>query len=242
LPDVAEPAPMDKRLARTYRSIVGDAPPWVLASRLFFALGWLRAAVEKLIDPFWWNGSEILTFLDRHRESELGWCTLFVDRIVVPHVDVVVIAVVVLQIGAGLSLLTGRSLGAGLALGIFLNLNFVAAGAVNPSAFYLVGQGALVFWLVDERPSSASRRVLLAGVGVVIALGLASIPFVSTVRPDAVIDDPAVMLITLAVLSVITTCETIRRHHVARAAALPAPRRRAGPAMLIPEATSTTRS
>ena len=79
-------------------------------------------------------------------------------------------------------------------------------------------------------------------IGVVIALGLASIPFVSTVRPDAVIDDPAVMLITLAVLSVITTCETIRRHHVARAAALPAPRRRAGPAMLIPEATSTTRS
>lgn len=203
---------MMRRFTTVRRSVVADSPPWALLIRLFFALGWLRAATEKLADPHWWSGAGILDFLDEHADATLDWYAPFIDWIVVAHLDVIVLAVVVLQVGSGLSLLTGRALRLGLAAGIFLNLNFVAAGAVNPSAFYIVAQGALSFWLIEARPSPASRRTLMGGVGVVVLLGLLSAPFVATLRPDDVIDDPAVMFLTFAALATVATIETIRRH------------------------------
>ncbi len=202
---------MVSRLAREYRSAVGDSPPWALLTRWFFALGWLRAATEKLIDPHWWSGAGIESFLNSHANSQLAWYTPFVDRVVIPHLEVVAVVVVLLQIGAGLSLLTGRALGIGLAAGLFLNLSFVAGGAVNPSVFYIVAQGALALWLIESHPSPVARRALVAGVVTLVLLGLASAPLVGTIRPDAVIDDPAVMMLTLAALGTLATIETVRR-------------------------------
>src|SRR5258706_7718509 len=35
----------------------------LLPLRLFLAAGWLRAGAEKLIDPQWWNGNKLRSFL-----------------------------------------------------------------------------------------------------------------------------------------------------------------------------------
>ena len=67
------------------------------------------------------------------------------------------------QLLVGLGVLTGTYTRAALLAGIFMNLNFVAAGAPTPSAFYLVIQAALlaggagVVFSVDRW--WASRRV-----------------------------------------------------------------------------------
>jgi thiosulfate dehydrogenase [quinone] large subunit len=213
----------------SYGSIVGDAPPWVLLTRLFFGLGWLRAATEKLIDPYWWNGAGIQTFLVDHDDSRLAWYRPFVDHVIEPHLDTVVVLVVALQLAAGLALLRGRNPGAALAAGIFLNINFVAVGAVSPSAFYLVAQGALVLWLVEQRPEPVYRRALLGGTCLLILIGLVGTPLIRTLQPAEVIDDPAMMLLVLGSLSAVATVETVRRHQRPPTPSRP---REAGPARI----------
>jgi thiosulfate dehydrogenase [quinone] large subunit len=203
---------MANRFSRSYTSIVDDSPPWVLLTRLFFGLGWLRAATEKLIDPYWWNGAGIEAFLVEHESGTLAWYRTFVDHVVQPHLDTVVVLVVAIQLAVGIALLRGRHLGAALAAGIFLNLNFVAAGAVSPSAFYLVAQGALVLWLVERRPEPRYRRALLGGTCFLVVIGLLSAPLVRTLHPSEVIDDPAMMLLVLGSLAAVATVETVRRH------------------------------
>lgn len=186
-------------------------PPWVLLTQLFIGLGWLRAAAEKTIDPSWWFGWPVEAFIDEHGATTLGWYRPIIDRIVEPNAPLIAIVVVVLQFGAAFSLLSGRRVGCGLAAGIFLNLNFVAIGAVNPSAFYLVIQLALVLWLTERvRHRVAVRRCLGLTRLAVLILAVISLPFVSTMHPQEVIDDPAIMLITLAGLLMLCTHLTTR--------------------------------
>jgi hypothetical protein len=203
---------MVSRPSRFSMSMFDDAPPWVLVARLFFGLGWIRAATEKLIDPYWWNGTTIERFLTEHVDSTLAWYRPFTEHVVAPQLDFVVVLVVALQLVAGVSLLTGRALGLGLAIGIVLNLNFVAAGAVNPSAFYLIAQISLALWLVEQHPEPAGRRALLGGTLIVVVLGVLSAPLIGTLHPAEVIDDPAVMFLTFALLATVGTVAAIRRH------------------------------
>jgi hypothetical protein len=80
----------------------------------------------------------------------------------------------------------------------------VAVGAVNPSAFYLVGQGAVALWHLGCRPPSpALSRGLQYGVAVAVALAVVSVPFIGTIHPAGVIDDPAVMMAMLAGLTAV---------------------------------------
>lgn len=222
---------MANRFSRSYRSIVDDAPPWVLLTRLFFGLGWLRAATEKLIDPYWWNGAGIEAFLVEHENGTLAWYRPFVDHIVQPHLDTVVVLVVAIQLAAGIALLSGRHLGVALTVGMFLNLNFVAAGAVSPSAFYLVAQGALVLWLVEQQPEPLYRRALLGGTCFLVVLGLVGTPLIRTLHPSEVIDDPAIMLLVLGLLAALATVETVRRHQRPLQLSQPHERR---PGVMIP--------
>ena len=80
---------------------------------------------------------------------------------------------------------------------IVLNVTFTLAGAVNPSAFYLVIQVTLLLAL--SRPVSMTiavrRAVLWCTVGAMI------VAFIGTVEPEAVIEDPAAMLVVVTVLA-----------------------------------------
>jgi thiosulfate dehydrogenase [quinone] large subunit len=136
-----------------------------------------------------------------HDNATLDWVAPVADlaSTVAPLTAVVVAAA---QLFVGLSFLTNRRFGAALVMGSLLNLAFVAIGAVNPSAFYLIGQGAMALWLIGtQRPTEAVSRGLRFGVAIGVALAAISLPFLETVHPATVIDDPAAMLATLGGLA-----------------------------------------
>ena len=179
-------------------------PAWVLVTQLFIGFGWLRAATEKVLDPDWWNGASLRGFLADHEEASLGWYTPFTENVVAPFTVAIAVVVFAFQLVAGASLVLGRRVGLGLAIGIFLNLHFVAAGAVNPSAFYLLAQGAIALWSAETSRDQPRPAQVLWGVALAaLLLGIASVPFISTLDPALVIDDPAVMYFMCAVLTIL---------------------------------------
>lgn len=121
-----------------------------------------------------------------------------------------------LQLVAAGGLITGRHVGIALATGIFLNLHFMAAGAVKPSALYLLAQGALVLWMAEQSPTFTAKRALgIAGLtaGLLAVVGL---PFVSTVGRALVIEDPAVMFVTGGALTVLACIRASASNTAAR--------------------------
>ncbi len=183
---------------------VAGLPSWVVVTQLFIGFGWLRAVAEKTIDPGWWTGAVIKDFVITHQDATLGWYQPFIDAVVTPAAPMVALLVVAFQLAAGLSLATGRRIGLGLGVGMFLNMHFLAAGAVTPSAFYLLAQGAIALWIAEQAPTFTSmKRLGLVAAGAMFLAGL-SLPFISTVHPAHVIEDPAVMFAfggTLATLA-----------------------------------------
>ena len=204
------------RTSPRIRALVADRttglPAWVFLTQLFIGLGWLRAATEKLIESSWWNGSGIATFLAEHDELTVGWYQPILDVVVTPRLGLAAIVVVIAQLFVGVSLVSGRFVRSALAVGIFLNLNFLAAGAVNPSAFYLLSQGAIALWLVEQGRTAPRTPGLLRMTAIVAAtLAVISLPFVTTLHPAEVIDDPAIMLAMGGILAMLG-CDLAHRH------------------------------
>ncbi|NNF53156.1 MAG: hypothetical protein HKN03_01810 [Acidimicrobiales bacterium] len=195
------------------RQRTGGLPGWVLLTQLFIGLGWLRAATEKIIDPSWWQGAVITEFLAERQPTTLVWYQPFVDHVVLAQLTVFTMLVVALQLVAGLTLVSGRFVGYGLFAGLVMNFHFLAAGAVNPSAFYILSQGALALWMA-ERASFAGvhtlsyLRIGQAWTGI---SALISLPFVRTLQPANVIDDPAIMFLTIGALGMIACQQTYKR-------------------------------
>jgi thiosulfate dehydrogenase [quinone] large subunit len=193
-----------------------------LPLQLFLAAGWLRAGVEKVIAPDWWTGDSLRGFLEEQRPHMLPWFRPLADGIFDPLAPVVAWAVLWIQLGIGACLLTNRHVQRALWAGIALNVCFVMAGRVNPSAFYLVMEVALLFAL--SRAVGETIAVRRAIAWLVPATLLA--PFARSLHPAAAIDDPALMLAFLCVIAAITTIVTsipleriidiAERHPVAR--------------------------
>lgn len=191
-------------------------PSWVVLTELFIGLGWLRAVAEKLIEPAWWRGDVLEQFIADRTDMTLGWYGPFLATVVLPLAPLAAVIVVVGQLVAGVSLVTGRRLTVGLTVGMFLNLHFMAAGAVTPSAFYLLGQGALALWLCERAVSRSRARALRVAAGVAaFAVGV-NIPFISTLHPAHVIEDPAIMFAFGGALATLT-CLLAASNHTAHA-------------------------
>lgn len=176
-------------------------PAWAAVTGIFIGLGWLRAATAKSIDSSWWNGSALQQFLVEQDGTTLGWYRPFIELVVAPNLLIFSAVVFVMQIVVAACLLSGRHRSIGLAVGIGLNLHFVAAGAVNPSAFYLLAQGALVLWLIERRQSVPSVDSLLLAAGSGLTVVGFHLPFIRTLAPATVIDDPAIMMATVGGLT-----------------------------------------
>lgn len=172
-------------------------PSWVVLIELFIGLGWIRAAVEKVISRDWWSGEIIRTFIDDHADLTLPWYGPILEHIIEPATPAVVVLIVIAQLLAGVSLVTAQRLHQGIFIGMTMNINFVMIGAVDPSIFYLMLQAALALWLFEARKMTDLARsylvwiMRLAGV-----LFVVSAPFVRTLDPGAVVEDPAVILCT----------------------------------------------
>ena len=173
----------------------------LLPLRLFLAAGWLRAGVEKVIDPTWWTGDVLDRFLIDQRSHMLPFFRAFSDAFVAPLALPTAWLVVEAQIAIGLCLLLNRWPRRALWAGVVLNVCFTLAGRVNPSAFYLVMELVLLMGL--SRPVNmtiAWRRALLWCVPAV-----AMLPFARTLVPGEVIDDPALMLSFVCGLAALAT-------------------------------------
>jgi len=187
-------------------------PAWALLAQLFIGIGWMRAAVEKLIDPAWWSTGQISEFISDHSNETLAWYRPFLDDLIEPNLPLVSVVVVLAQLFAAAGLLTGYRQGTALGVGLFLNLNFIAIGAVDPSAFYVVIQLGLVLWMAERNRHRADVRQALgwAQLSAFFVAGI-SLPSISTLHPAEVITDPALMFITLAGLLAASSLSIVDR-------------------------------
>ena len=188
----------------------------LLPLRLFLAFGWLRAAAEKLIDHTWWNGDKLRSFLETQHHEALPFFRPVMNSVISPYAVQVAAIVAVLQLLIGLALLIGRPLRIALWSGIVLNVVFVLCGRVNPSAFYLVMEAALLYavstgHLGRGARTPAARSFLLIGAWLAVAGSMA--PFVRTLQPAEVIEDPAMMLVFLSLVMAATTFARWLHHH-----------------------------
>lgn len=190
-PVTAAPGLVDEALAR-----LRQTPVWVVLIQTFIGLGWLRAAVEKVIDGDWWSGEVIENYLAEHADTRLPWFDTFAELFVEPNLAVVIVGVVALQAAIGLALVSGVGRRIALVAGMGLNFVFVAGGAVSPSVFYLLAQMAVVLWVLEHRWDRNSEMLTYLTLGAGWFVAMVSLPFMRTIDPMAVIDDPAVMLAT----------------------------------------------
>ena len=173
----------------------------LLPLRLFLATGWLRAGVEKVIEPSWWTGEALDGFLVEQETAMLPFFRWFSDLLIAPLAVPVAWLVVAMQLTIGVCLLLGRFPRRALWAGVVLNLCFTMAGRVNPSAFYLVMELALLFGL--SRPVSltiAWRRATLWLVPALLVL-----PFARTLEPAEAIEDPALMIAFVSGLAAVSS-------------------------------------
>ena len=189
------------RVARAAAARYRSVPASVLYPQLFLGFGWIRAAVAHGISLSWWSGEDLLRFLDSTEALRLPVYGPFVDYLVRPLPILVSVIVVILQFLIGFALLANVRPVTWALVGIFLNFNFIMAGVVNPSVFYVVMGMAVVLWIMLDRMTAerayrmAIRATVVAAITVIVCG-----PFTTTLDPARVIEDPSLILICLSSL------------------------------------------
>lgn len=198
-------------------------PAWLvlLPIRLFLAAGWLRAGGEKFVEPGWFQGEGIRRFLDDHAGRELPFMTPIAEHVLAPMAAPIAVVVAVLQLFCGVALLVGRPLRVALAAAMLMNLTFTVLGAVNPSAFYIVFQLVLILAVATgvmgtprARPWVPRTRVGVAWIVLAALLG----PFVRTIDPHLLVEDPAAVLSCQAFIIGVTIVLLAEMHSLAQRA------------------------
>ncbi len=216
------------------RSELSKDRAYLLPLRIFIGLGWLRAAAEKVVDPAWYDGTALTAFL----QQQLGWSQeafpfygTLMESVFMPGATALSIVVILAQLFAGLAILLGYYTNAGLLVGLVMNVNFVFAGAVDPSTFYIVIQLVLFFGgagsvlSVDTLRATGRRSPLLTAprdregaqhqrvygfIAVVcLAFAVAMLPYVSTLAPATVVEDPAMILVVLALFGAAASATSV---------------------------------
>lgn len=193
---------------------------YLVPVRVFIGIGWLRAFAEKVIEPGWRNGSRLATFLEHQHQSGLVVFPPYEALLTgafLPHALALGWIIMLGQMLAGLAIVSGSLTTVALLGGIFMNLNFLLAGAPDPSTFYIVIQAVLVvagagaILGVDARlaahprrcqpspPIATSTSVALA----MLALGCAVYAslHIRDWTPGGSVRDPAAVLAVLALMT-----------------------------------------
>ncbi len=178
-------------------------PTSVLLAQLFLGVGWLRSGVAHALSPDWWTGDELDRFLVDQQIEALDWyaASMF-SALDEPTLGAAVSgAIMVSQLIIGVMLLSNFDAVPALAVGSFMNLNFVLAGVVSPSIFYLLLSMVIVIWHAESQ-WSPERGVWLSAVSTSL-LGFLLVALVPEIRmdgPGAAVDDPALVLLFVAAL------------------------------------------
>ncbi|MEZ4660636.1 MAG: hypothetical protein R2911_24030 [Caldilineaceae bacterium] len=200
----------------------------MLPLRLFIGIGWIRAGLEKAISPGWPTGHDLTAFFQQQLSSGhvvYPFYQHLITHLFTPHVVMMSWIIMVGQLLVGLAILSGTFTNIALLAGLFMNVNFVLAGAINPSAFYIVIQVALLltevgaiygidrilcrriglrFLVAQPGDQSLYSRfetsLFLAAALSAVAIGAASIPYIRDYSPHSV-DDPAMLMLVLSVIT-----------------------------------------
>jgi hypothetical protein len=205
------PAPLTRALEYVLREVQREAV-WLVPSRVFIGIGWLRASAEKLSNPAWWDGAALRAFMDAH--ANLAVFPVFAQLMRGAFSDLAVplgVTVMLLEVVIGVFLILGWWMRSAILVGGFLNVLFVMAGVPNPSAFYLVIQMALWTMGADRafafRPrrgrTRQSRADLSFSLNLVssalwLALAGSSLGRIRDFSPAGSIHDPAAVLTVVA--------------------------------------------
>ena len=200
--------------------------------RVFIGIGWIRASLEKVLMAGWYDGSALREFF--HTQLADGavrfpFYASLLQGVFAEYALILGWIIMVGQLLVGLSILTGSLTNFGLLWGLFMNINFILAGSVNPSTFYVVIQVALLFTHAGailggdsffarfthnglfvaqaERGARVPRagRVAIMGLTLLLfASALFLVPFIEDFSPHSV-EDPAMILFILASLGSLST-------------------------------------
>ena len=119
---------------------------FLVPMRLFLGSVWMRAGLEKVLSDKWFSGEELTHYLTTQLASGTIHISAYqhlIETVFMPHAQLMSWIVVVGQLLAGLGILFGIFTNAALLGGLFMNINFILAGSINPSAFYVVMQTVL---------------------------------------------------------------------------------------------------
>lgn len=204
---------------------------YLLPLRLFMGLGWLRTGVEKAMQADWLSG-ELLAHKLSHQVSAgevyFPFYEMLVNDLFLPNVLLMSWIILIAEFAVGLGIMFGTFTNGALLGALFMNLNFVMAGWVNPSAFYIIIQVLLLVkgsgmvlggdqligryfdnvWLVSEAPiklSIASRRAMAVLTGAFWVLGATCLLYVRDFTPGGSVDDPAMLMFIMSMMTGITT-------------------------------------
>ena len=202
----------------------------LLPLRLFIGLGWLRASVEKAVEPGWWDGTSLSAILLGQLADDRVAFPLYqalIAELFLPQAHGLGWLIMIGQLLAGAAILTGTLTNLALAAGLFMNLNFLLAGVPDPSAFYIVIQAALLGagagavlggdallsrairqpLLVAQpeglRGATPGRTVYLAAAIIALGMALYALRQVEDFSPAGSVDDPAMILTVLSVIGAI---------------------------------------
>lgn len=197
--------------------------------RGFIGLGWLRAAVEKAVDPGWADGSSLTAFLLQQggHAAFPAYQALMTD-VFLPHAVLLSWIILIGQLLAGAAIGAGFLTRAALIGALFMNINFLLAGAPNPSAFYLVIQGALLManagmilgvdgWLrqraLERRPPAQEvpalsprqprRWPLVTSMVLFGGIAGAATPYIRDFSPAGSVHDPAMLVVIVSLMAAV---------------------------------------
>lgn len=196
----------------------------LLPLRLWIGVGWLRLGVSKALQPEWFDGTAFTGWLHEWPKAAAFPLSLYPDLVAgvaERAARPLGIAMLCAEIAIGLGLLTGTLTNLALLMAIMLNVNYLLAGSVSPSQYYIVIQvvllagGAGAAYSGDRWLSRAVRSVLLTGdrglvdgvevprsllVLLAVATGglaVAVVPAVGGVLPREGADDPGFTVLAL---------------------------------------------
>ena len=119
---------------------------FLLPLRLFIGLGWIRAGTEKIISEKWISGEMLNNYFIVQLSNgsiQIPLYTQCIEQFFIPNLQTLSWIIIIGQLLAGVSIFFGIFCNIGLLGGLFMNLNFILAGSINPSAFYMIIQSVL---------------------------------------------------------------------------------------------------
>ena len=203
--DPAAPGPWARfraataRVGRRYQRL----PSWVVLMQICLAAAWARSGLAHGLAADWWSGEQISRFLATETGLRVEAYQFVLVNLIEPLPAVIAAIAVLVELTVAILLLLNLRVPLALGLGAFVNLQLILAGQVSPSVFFLVAAIGLGLWRLETLANPATLKAVSEWsvlVGLVVVAFL--VPAVRTLQPAGAIEDPALVLVFLTLLTV----------------------------------------